>query len=107
MIFMEPCLEDDSSNGEEQVIPDCIPATSLTVSFSTFGTYSFVFLRSSEGTWVETDCWAWTSDAQTSFYVGGEGTEGNEQGLITIVSLTDTSLEVTSDDGTVWTFVAQ
>ena len=106
-IMMEPCLEDNYSNDEEQVILGCTPATSLTVSFSTFGTYSFVFLGSSEGTWVETDGWAWTSDAQTSFYVGGEGTEGNEQGLITIVSLTDTSLEVTSDDGTVWTFVAQ
>jgi len=88
----EYCLDDDASYEMNQpvYIEGCTPPTSVVLSFSAFGTYTFVFLGGSRGTIVEIDSWSWTDGTQTAFSVG-EVEEGYEEDIIEIVSLTNTS----------------
>lgn len=93
-IYEEPC-------GEDGYIEDCTPAKELLLSISTFGTYTFAYNGSSEGTKVETDTWRWSDDSQTAFYVG---LDDDYPLLITIVSLNDTDAVFSEEDdrGTIY-----
>ena len=82
----EPCY--DYSNDEEDgvLIDGCTPATSITLTISTYGTYALVWRESSQGTYIESNVWNWTDETQTAFTVGSE----EDSTVITIESLTDT-----------------
>lgn len=82
----DQCLYYDPYQDEEVTIEACSPATKLTLSISTYGTYTFVFSGSSEGIKIETDVWEWVDDSQTSFTVKDE----EEPLVITIESLSET-----------------
>jgi hypothetical protein len=103
-IKMDPCYvySYNEATGEEyaDLDPTCTPASSIVVSFSTFGTYSFVLVGSSDGTMAETNDWSWADASQTTFYVDG----GDERQLVTINTLTDNSLVVTDEEGATLTF---
>ena len=88
----EYCLDDDASYeiGQDVYIEGCTPPTSIILSFSAFGSYTFVFLGGSRGTIVQSDSWSWSDDTQTGFYSGED--EGEEpEDLIEIISVTNTS----------------
>lgn len=88
---------------DEGYVEGCTPATSISISFSAFGTYSIVFLGSNQGTSVETEPWAWISSDQTFFSYGYDDDDG---GTVTIQTLTDTSLVAVDDDGQKFTLSA-
>ena len=94
---MEPCYDYETDG----MTAGCTPATSISISFSTFGTYSFVLLGSSEGTYVDTDSWDWTDASQTSFYVGSPD---EERIVATITSISDSSMVISDSEGGVLTF---
>jgi len=100
-IYEEPCLVYDSSTDDYVSIENCTPAKELLLSISTFGTYTFAYNGSSEGTKVETDTWRWSDDSQTAFYVG---LDDDYPLLITIVSLNDTGAVFSEEDeeGTIY-----
>lgn len=89
-IFMDICENDY----DESYVEGCTPATSISISFSAFGSYSIVFLGSNQGTSVETESWSWNSSDQTSFSYG----DADDGGTVIIQALTDTSLVVVDDD---------
>ena len=93
-IYEEPC-------GEDGYIKDCTAATELLLSISTYGTYTFAYNGSSEGTKIETDTWRWSDDSQTAFYVA---LDDDYPPLITIVSLNDTDAVFSEqdDEGTIY-----
>jgi len=86
-MYAAPCFVYDSSTGEDVYIENCIPAKELLLSISTYGTYTFAYNGSSEGTKIETDTWRWSDDSQTAFYVA---LDDDDPPFITIVSLNDT-----------------
>ena len=96
--YNDPCIIEYDDDTEEQ-IENCTPATSMTLTFSTYGSYTFVWTGSSNGTKVETEPWSWNDTNQTGFNIG------NENQLVRIVSLTDTEA-VFSSEGTEITFSA-
>ena len=100
----EPCLTEDA-NGEDALIEGCSKANSVSLSFSAFGTYSLVWIGSSEGTYVETDSWYWVGTDFTSFFTGNSE-DPEDGGVIEIISLTDTEA-VFQGDGLIFTFIAQ
>ena len=101
----EPCKIESPVDGEEDIIKEgCSNANSLSLSISAFGTYSMVWIGSSEGTYVEVNAWQWVDTNYNSIYTG------NDQELIQIVSLTDTEAVFSATDGgneAVYTFTAQ
>lgn len=99
-ILSEPCYNEDDN--QDYIIEGCSSANSFSLSFSAFGSYSFVWLGSSEGTVVETDLWNWIGTDYTSFFVG----EIENEEVVEISSLTDTEVVFISDGG-VYTFIAQ
>lgn len=105
-IYEQPCMEYNEDTDEDVYIENCLPASELLFSISTYGTYTFVYNGSSEGTMVETDTWSWTDDNQTAFYVGDDETAGNddERTLINIVSLSDSEAVFSEEDedGTIY-----
>ena len=74
---------DDYDDYEDDYEEGCTPSTEIKLTFSAYGTYTFVFYGSSNGTKAITEPWSWSDETQTSFYVG----DGDE--LISIESLTD------------------
>ena len=88
---------------DESYVEGCTPATSISISFSAFGTYSIVFLGSNQGTSVETEPWAWISSDQTFFSYGYDDDDG---GTVKIQTLTDNSLVAVVDDGQKFTLSA-
>jgi hypothetical protein len=99
-ILDDPCYYEDDN--QDYIIECCSIANSLSLSFSAFGSYSFVWLGSIEGTVVETDSWSWVGTDYTSFFVGEIGNED----VVEISSLTDTEV-VFIYDGAVLTFIAK
>ena len=88
-----PCYFYDETTYEEAYLEGCSPASDLYLSVSTFGTYTFAYVGSSEGTDVEVDTWAWTDSTQTAFYVN----DGYE--IVSVVSLTESKgVFSTTDD---------
>ena len=85
-IYQSPC-------GYYDYDENCTPATDVHLTFSTYGTYSFVYSGSSSGTRVYTNTWTWTNDTQTSFQVGDETGD-----IVGIASLTDTQVVFTEND---------
>ena len=81
--YENPCYDYEDNYGEEIYIEGCTPSTEIKLTFSAYGTYTFVFYGSSNGTKAITEPWSWSDETQTSFYVG----DGDE--LISIESLTD------------------
>ena len=100
-MYAAPCFVYDSSTGEDVYIENCIPAKELLLSISTYGTYTFAYNGSSEGTKIETDTWRWSDDSQTAFYVA---LDDDYPPLITIVSLNDTDAVFSEqdDEGTIY-----
>ena len=98
----EPCIIDGPENG---LIEGCSKATSASLSFSAFGSYSLVWTGSNEGTLVDTDSWYWVGTDFTSFF-NGNGEDPEDGGVIEINSLTDTEA-VFQADGLIFTFIAQ
>lgn len=96
-----PCEYYDTYLDTDTLIDGCELASSLILSVSAYGTYTFVYMGSSEGILVQTDTWSWVDESQTAFYVDS-GTQ-----LITVESLTETQgvFSTKSDEGTeVFTF---
>ena len=85
--FEDFCIDENASyeSGQDVFIDGCSPPTSLVLSISAFGSYSFVYTGGSQGTLVQVDPWNWTDDSQTAMIVG------EDEDLITIVSLSNTS----------------
>jgi hypothetical protein len=103
-ILMEPCEYYDEDTYEETYFDDCTPATNLFLSVSTYGTYTFAWIGSSEGIDVYTNTWSWTDSSQTAFYVG----DIEDQNLVVLESLTDTKAvfsEEYDNKTTFYTFV--
>ena len=101
----EPCLTEDANGGDDYLIEGCSKANSVSLSFSAFGTYSLVWIGSSEGTYVETDSWYWVGTDFTSFF-NGNSEDPEDGGVIEIISLTDTEA-VFQVDALIFTFIAQ
>lgn len=101
----EPCLTEDANGGDDYLIEGCRKANSVSLSFSAFGTYSLVWIGSSEGTYVETDSWYWVGTDFTSFFTGNSE-DPEDGGVIEIISLTDTEA-VFQVDALIFTFIAQ
>ena len=85
--FEDFCIDENASyeSGQDVFIDGCSPPTSLVLSISAFGSYSLVYTGGSQGTLVQVDPWNWTDDSQTAMIVG------EDEDLITIVSLSNTS----------------
>ena len=98
----EPCYYEDA-NGEEALIEGCSKANSLSISisFSTFGKYSIVWVGSNQGTSVEAESWGWVGSDYTSFYIGNQ----EDEEIVDIISLTDTQLTL-SNYGVIYILVA-
>lgn len=88
------CLVYNEATGVDDYIVGCTPTTKLTLTFSTYGTYTFVETGSSEGTYVDTDTWEWSDESQTAFYVG----ELDELFLITIESLNESDVVFSAEE---------
>lgn len=81
--YENPCYDYEDNYGEEIHIEGCTPSTEIKLTFSAYGTYTFVFYGSSNGTKAITEPWSWADETQTSFYVG------DGDGIINIDTLTD------------------
>ena len=92
----------------ETPIPNCSEPTNMSITFSTYGTYTFFFQGGSDGTIIEeVEKWDWLNDNQTEIVIGGgDGYDfdANGDGVIdsldagpylTIQSITDDSLIMT------------
>ena len=101
----EPC-ETEDANGEFALIEGCSKANSISLTFSAFGTYSLVWIGSSEGTYVDTDSWYWVGTDFTSFF-NGNSEDPEDGGVIEINSLTDTEAVFQTEEGIIFTFIAQ
>ena len=97
----EPCSYEDD-NGDYSTIEGCSNANSLFISFSAFGTYSFVWVGSNQGTYADVDSWRWIGSDYTSFYVGDQ----EDEEIVDIISITDTQVTL-SNDGITFTLDAQ
>ena len=88
------------ANGAIITDESCIPFTSLTVSFSAYGTYSSSRVGSNSGTQVMLGTWDWTDDSQTIIDIDGDSS------LLNIISLTDTELvmQETNDEGATYIY---
>ena len=72
-------------------IENCSPPTSVSLTFSTYGTYTVMTAGSSDGTIVEEmDTWEWIDDSQTQISIGDDGYDDFTP--IVIETLTDDSL---------------
>ena len=96
-----PCVYEDA-NGEGGLLEGCSKANTVSLSISAFGSYSMVWIGSSEGTKVETDSWYWIGTDFTSFYIG----DSDDGDVVEIISLTDTKA-VLALEGIEYTFMAQ
>ena len=73
---------------------NCSPPTILSLSFSTYGTFTLMFEGGSDGKVVaEADTWEWSDDSQTNMLIG-DGVY--DPWILTIETLTNDSLIVSS-----------
>ena len=84
----------DEATDTYPLIENCIPPTSVTLTFSTYGTYSFTVKGGTEPTYTEFDTWQWSDDSQTEFIFGIDE-EFEDEDPIKIETLTDGSLIMT------------
>ena len=87
-------------------IPNCTAPTNMSITFSTYGTYTFFFSGGSDGILVEeVETWNWLNENQTEIVLGDNvDYDANQDGVIdsldaepylTIQSITDDSLIMT------------
>ena len=86
----------DEATDTYPLIENCSPPKSILLTFSTYGTYTFMFEGGSDGTTIEeVDTWKWLDDSQTKLSLG-EDSEYEYEGYISppmiIETLTDDSL---------------
>ena len=107
-ILEEFCLDSEriSPTNKEIVIPNCTAPTKMSITFSTYGTYTFFYSGGSDGTLVEeVETWNWLNENQTEIVLGDNvDYDANQDGVIdsldaepylTIQSITDDSLIMT------------
>jgi hypothetical protein len=82
----------DEATDTYPLIENCSPPTSVSLTFSTYGTYTVMFAGGSDGTIVEEmDTWEWFDDSQTELSIGDDA-EYDDFTPIVIETLTDDSL---------------
>lgn len=80
----------------QQVQEECDPAARLELSFSAYGSYTFAyFAQDGSVIDVDIDAWEFNNAAQTEILVG----EGEDQFIVTIETLNETTFIGTIDDG--------
>ena len=107
-ILEEFCLDSEriSPTNKEIVIPNCTAPTKMSITFSTYGTYTFFYSGGSDGILVEeVETWNWLNENQTEIVIGDNvDYDNNQDGVIdsldadpylTIQSITDDSLIMT------------
>ena len=86
----------DEATDTYPLIENCSPPTSISLTFSTYGTYTFMFSGGSDGTIVEeVDTWEWINDSQTKLSIGDDSEyefEDYTSPPLIIETLTDDSL---------------
>ena len=86
----------DEATDTYPLIENCSPPTSILLTFSTYGTYTFMFEGGSDGTTIEeVDTWEWLDDSQTKISLGEDPEYENEDYTsppLIIETLTDDSL---------------
>lgn len=108
LILQEVCLDYEYTVDDiiETPIPNCTAPTNLSITFSTYGTYTFFYSGGSDGTLVEeVETWNWLNENQTEIVLGDNvDYDANQDGVIdsldaepylTIQSITDDSLIMT------------
>ena len=108
LILQEVCLDYEYTVDDiiETPIPNCTAPTNLSITFSTYGTYTFFYSGGSDGTLVEeVETWNWLNENQTEIVLGDDvDYDANQDGVIdsldaepylTIQSITDDSLIMT------------
>ena len=114
LILQEGCLDyeytyNPDTNEDviiETPIPNCTAPTNMSITFSTYGTYTFFFSGGSDGILVEeVETWNWLNENQTEIVLGDDvDYDANQDGVIdsldaepylTIQSITDDSLIMT------------
>ena len=90
--YQDPCIIENEEGEEDTYIEGCTAATDVTISISAYGTYTFTWTGSNQGVKTETDVWEWSDSSQNAFLVG------EDQTMISIIDLTDTSAVFTEDD---------
>ncbi|MDC0628818.1 hypothetical protein OAP26_00035 [Flavobacteriaceae bacterium] len=90
--YRDICYIDNEDDEENTYIEGCTVATSISLTFSAYGTYTLTWNGSNQGVETETDVWRWSDDTQTAFFVGQDQLE------ISIETLTDTAAVFTEDD---------
>ena len=82
----------DEATDTYPLIENCSPPKSILLTFSTYGTYTFMFEGGSDGTTIEeVDTWEWLDDTQTKLSLG-EDSEYEYSPPMIIETLTDDSL---------------
>jgi uncharacterized protein YgiM (DUF1202 family) len=102
-ILKEPCISDEvnanTGQSTQTIDPNCTPASTIIVNFSTFGTYSITYLSANGSPiGVQVNSWSWKNQNQTVIDVS--------QGIdYTITKLNENSLEIsgsgTDEEGSV------
>jgi hypothetical protein len=85
----------DEATDTYPLIENCSPPTSISLTFSTYGTYTVMYEGGSDGTIVEVDTWQWIDDSQTKLSIGDDSEYEYEEYTsppIIIETLTDDSL---------------
>ena len=86
----------DEATDTFSLIENCSPPTSVLLTFSTYGTYTFMFEGGSDGTTIEeVDTWEWLDDSQTKISIGEDSEYDYEDYTsppLIIETLTDDSL---------------
>ena len=114
LILQEGCLDyeytyNPDTNEDviiETPIPNCTAPTNMSITFSTYGTYTFFYSGGSDGILVEeVETWNWLNENQTEIVLGDDvDYDANQDGVIdsldaepylTIQSITDDSLIMT------------
>ena len=108
LILQEVCLDYEYTVDDiiETPIPNCTAPTNLSITFSTYGTYTFFYSGGSDGILVEeVETWNWLNENQTEIVIGDNvDYDNNQDGVIdsldadpylTIQSITDDSLIMT------------
>ena len=86
--YADVCYDYNPETDDEEFVEGCTPTTNISLTFSSYGTYTFMETGSSEGMFIETDTWSWYDNSQTSFYVGNL----DENFIITIESINESDV---------------
>ncbi len=86
------------SEGEEELDPDCTPASKIYLTVSTYGTYAIMYVNAEDVILeAQVGTWSWADSNQAKIIIP-DGDEENSSDELTLVSISSTEFVIESED---------